>query len=231
MRSAAVAFATVLSMLAVGGCHGGGADASASAVPAKGKPVKPPFAVEGDCKGLLLQWFDAHGVHTAEKRGDIPKGHRKKVRVESLGIAPQDRLDPDLVYVADLSSPAHGKRYAVREVPRHTFDGWVGKATGETKHRARVASATTGNGDVIVYGATWCSACKQAEQFFRQHGVPMVVKDIDTDPQAAAEMQKKAAQAGVSASAIPLIDYKGTVMSGFNPERLEQLMNQSARTL
>jgi hypothetical protein len=74
-----------------------------SAVPEDGEVVDPPFEVRGDATGLLLVWYDEDGVHTAATREEIPAGQREHVRVDDLRLAPDERLDPELVYVADLS--------------------------------------------------------------------------------------------------------------------------------
>lgn len=224
----------LLLSLAACGCGHDGGDAAPGAAQgasaeARGEPVTPPFAVKGNCKGLLLQWFDAEGVHTADARDAIPAAHRKRVRVESLTIDPDERLDPAMVYVADLGAAGEGGAYPVREVPRATFDAWVEKAAG-TADEGSGASAT-GDADVIVYGASWCGACKAAERFFDRRHVPYVVKDIDHDPGAAAEMRRKAERAGLPVGSIPLIDFRGTLMSGFDQQRIEQLLGRGTRTL
>ncbi len=76
---------------------------------AEGVPVHPPFSVRGDASGLLLVWFDAHGPHTAEDRNAIPDAHRAHVRVDSLRLPPDKRLDPTYVYVADLAHAGQGR--------------------------------------------------------------------------------------------------------------------------
>ena len=76
---------------------------------AQGEAVKPPFAVEGEADGLLLVWYDEQGAaHPASNRGEIPESHRASVRVDALELAPEQRLDPAFVYVADLRAPRRG---------------------------------------------------------------------------------------------------------------------------
>ena len=134
--------------------------------------MKPPFAVAGEAEGLLLVWYDADGsAHTATKRSEIPEAQRKHVRVDSLDVAPDKRLDPAFVYVADLSTAAGDGSYAVRKVTRELFEQAMVKPAAEP--------AALASNDVILYGASWCGACNQARQYFKQKGVPFVDKDIE----------------------------------------------------
>jgi hypothetical protein len=51
-----------------------------------------------------------------------------------------------------------------------------------------------------------------------------VEKDIERDARALAEMQAKVARSGLRPTGIPIIDFRGSVMEGFHPERLERLL-------
>lgn len=191
---------------------------------AEGEPVTPPFEVKGDCEGLLLVWFDEEGPHTAESRDEIPEAHRGRVRVDSLRLAPEDRLDPAFVYLADLRAPGEDGRYAVRKVPRETFEALIDRASGVELEEAGEGAGAAAHADVIIYGADWCGACRSAAQYFRDHGVEFVEKNIERDPQALAEMQAKCRRAGVSPTGIPIIDFRGTILTGFDPQRLGALV-------
>src|SRR5947208_1712825 len=80
-----------------------GAGPAASGLAGGGELVRPPFEVTGDAQGLLLVWYDERGdVHLANQRSEIPEARRASVRVDALELAPEQRLDPAFVYVADL---------------------------------------------------------------------------------------------------------------------------------
>jgi glutaredoxin len=190
----------------------------------QGELVTPPFAVRGEAEGLLLVWFDDDGVHTADRRSAVPEAHREHVRVDSLRIAPEARLDPDYVYVADLREEVEGT-YRVRKLPRSAFDTLVDRASGTPAVGPAVAAP--GDADVIIYGADWCNACRSAARFFRDRNVPFVEKNIERDQAAYAEMQQKAREAGVRTGGIPIIDFRGTLLSGFDQRRLAELIRQS----
>ena len=195
------------------------AKAKPAEVVARAELTTPPFEVRGEAEGLLLVWYDAKGeAHTASTRAEIPEENRAQVRVDALEIAPDKRLDADHVFVADLRTAADDGRYPVRKVPRAALEAALASAAGES------ALTAAKSADVILYGASWCGACKQAKQYLARKGVPFIEKDIEREPSARTEMLAKAKEQGVNASGIPVIDVRGRLMGGFNPARLEQLL-------
>lgn len=187
---------------------------------ARGALETPPFAVAGEAEGLLLVWYDEAGTaHPAGKRADVPEAQRQRVRVDSLDVAPDKRLDPAFVYVADLRKARADGSYEVRKVERETFEQFVVKS-----QPSEVAGAMVASSDVIIYGASWCGACKQAARFLSQKGVPFIEKDIEKEPAARSEMLSKARTQGVSTSGIPVIDVRGKLLGGFDPRAVERLL-------
>jgi len=202
--------------------------------PTTSATTKTPFQLSGDLDGLILGWFDAEGLHNAAKRSDIPEHHRAQVRVDSLDVAPDQRLDPTLVYVADLRAPQADGSYAVRTMERATFDAMVDKAAGVAVH----VPATNDDNDtpaaaqqdpskpVVIYKASWCGACKAAAAYLRQRGVAFEERDVETDRNASTEMQQKARAAGMTPRGVPVIDFRGTILLGFDKQRLAQLIDR-----
>ncbi|MGD8858683.1 MAG: glutaredoxin domain-containing protein [Myxococcales bacterium] len=179
----------------------------------RGEPVKPPFAVEGDAEGLMLVWFDEQGVHGADRRSQIPPARRAMVRVKSLSVPPDQRLDPEHVYVADLRKPGPDGSYPVVKHSRAFFDAQV--------DAARPAQAA----DVVIYKASWCGVCRSAAAYLRSRGVDFVEKDVEKDPGAQQEMQRKARAAGKTPRGVPVIDFDGEILLGFDKARLAQLID------
>lgn len=189
---------------------------SGSVIQTQPVPVNPPFDVRGEAEGLLLVWYDQQGIHTATKRSEIPEASRAQVRVDSLSVAPDQRLDPDSLYVADLRAAAADGRYQVRKATRTWFDGQV--------DQAKPAPPEQKAEDVVIYKAAWCGVCKSAAGFLKQKHVPFIEKDIEKDPAAAAEMQRKASAKGLRPTGVPVIDYHGELLLGFDQQRLSQLI-------
>ncbi|GAB4210768.1 MAG: hypothetical protein OHK0013_31820 [Sandaracinaceae bacterium] len=208
-------------VLTTAGCSGGGERSFRGAEPSEaGEVVDPPFAVRGDLEGLLLTWFDAEGPHTAERRDDVPEAARAQVRVDSLSLPP-DQRDPDSVFVADLRSPGPDGRYTVRRMSREAFEALARAA------RPSGGEAVTTNGEVIVFGASWCGACRQAEAYLRERGVPFVEHDIEEDPAARQDMIRRARAAGIQPDGIPIIDVRGRVLQGFDPAAIDRALRET----
>ncbi|HJL04303.1 MAG TPA: glutaredoxin domain-containing protein [Polyangiaceae bacterium LLY-WYZ-15_(1-7)] len=227
MRRLTVALLLLLAASALG-CESGARSAAApgeAAEGAAGEVVDPPFAVRGDASGLVLTWYDEEGAHVAESRDEIPAERRERVRVDSLELPPEQR-DPSAVYVADLRQPGEGGAYVVRRYGRAAFDALLDEATGADQPEA-LADAS-----VVVYGASWCNACQAAKRWFEREGVGYVERDIERDPGAREEMQRKAREAGIMPSGIPVIDVRGRLVTGFDPNTLRRLLDETEpRTL
>ncbi|MDQ3037472.1 MAG: glutaredoxin family protein [Myxococcota bacterium] len=218
--------------LGIAGCGSGAGGEetraeSAGGAPAQGEVVTPPFAVDGDAEGLLLTWFDEQGTHTAGARHEIPEERRGEVRVDSLELAP-DARDPEHVFVADLREPAADSRYVVRRVPRAAFDRRV-ETFGDVLEGG--GPATTGevaSSDVVIFGASWCGACRETEAYLRGRGVPFVERDIERDPGAREDMQRRAARAGISPRGIPVTDFRGRIIQGFDRPALDRAIRETS---
>lgn len=200
----------------------------AAAAAARSEPARPPFDVKGNAEGLLLVWFDEHGPHSVSKRDAVPEARRALVRVDSLNIEPEKRLDSAYVYVADLRAAGPDGQYPVQKMPRELFESLVDSAahpaTPPAGAQGGAAHAANGSADVIIYGASWCGACHQAAQYLTSKGIPFIDKDIEQDPSALAEMQQKAAAAGVHPNGIPVIDVRGQLILGFSAQAIDQAL-------
>ena len=204
------------------GSSGGTASSNASQSDELGEVVTPPFAVRGAADDLVLTWFDEEGAHVASSRTEVPPDHRAEVRVDSLRIAPDDR-DPDHVFVADLRTADEHGDYTVRRLPRETFEQHVAELVASTHAAEGPASS-----DVIIYGASWCGACHEAAAFLRGRGIAFVERDIEHDPNARKTIERTASAAGIPTNSIPIIDFRGTILRGFDPERLERAIRESS---
>ena len=233
MRAVRIAVLLLLAAPVVG-CSS--QDHAAADAPDEGEPVTPPFEVAGDAEGLLLVWFDEDGLHTAESRDEIPAERRAAVRVDDLSLPPDERLDPELVYLADLREPGEDGQYVVRRLSRARFDAQVEAATGTTAEPApRQPEVEPGeanvDADVVIYGASWCHACRSAAAFLRERNVPFVERDIEREPGAREAMMQAARTAGVTPRGIPVIDFRGEIIRGFDRAALERAIQRSGAAI
>jgi len=224
-------------VLSLGRCHrptpaAASADASAPA----------PFAVREDSTGLLFTWVDEKGdFHVEQKVSDVPFVGRDAVR--AVDPTREDTTHGDTVYVADLRVASLDGSYPVHTMSREDFDALAltrreksGKPTlasvaardagggGNAGSAGSTDRMAAGRPAVIVYGASWCSACHQAMAYFKKNGITFIDKDIEKDPGAAEEMNGKLRRAGLRGGSIPVLDVRGKVMIGFEPHAVEEAL-------
>ena len=82
---------------------------------------------------------------------------------------------------------------------------------------------------MTIYGASWCGACRAAASYLKARNIAFEEKDVEKNREAYAEMQRKAAAAGVRPGALPLIDFRGHLLSGFSPEAINNLIERGNR--
>jgi glutaredoxin len=84
---------------------------------------------------------------------------------------------------------------------------------------------------VVVYKASWCGVCKSAAKYLQSRHVEFVEKDVEKDPAANAEMLRKAHDKGLSPHGVPVIDFRGEIMLGFDQARVAALIDHYAKTI
>jgi glutaredoxin len=175
----------------------------------------PPAAavVSQDRPGLMFRYLEgAGGLAPATAIAEVPESARAEVVVVDSQVSPEERGAAGWVHVADLRQPDDEGRYPVKVLARSAF---------EARLRTRAAAAGP---KVTMYSTTWCGVCKKARSFLAKQGVKYVEKDIEKDPGASAELQAKAAKAGVKANGVPVFDVGGTLINGFDEGKLRKLL-------
>jgi glutaredoxin len=219
------------------GCHRGGP--SSSSVSAPDASTSAPFTVREDSQGLLFTWIDEKGeFHVEQKVADIPIVGRDAVR--TVDPSRDETSHGDVVYVADLRVASLDGTYPVHTMSRDDFDALAvtrrekgGKETlasaaardgGSAGPPGAVDLGSAGRPAVIVYGASWCSACHQAMAYMKKRGIAFIEKDIEQDPVAANEMNGKLKRAGLRGGSIPVLDVRGRILVGFEPHAVEEAL-------
>ncbi|EJN22791.1 glutaredoxin-like protein [Pseudomonas sp. GM79] len=81
-------------------------------------------------------------------------------------------------------------------------------------HPSQVASEQTqAKANVVLYATEWCGYCKLTRRFLDQKGIPYKEFDIEKDALA------KAYEA-LGGRGIPLIDVNGTLIRGYDPDKV-----------
>ncbi len=228
------ALALAMAMTSATGCKQRSAAASS-------EPEATPIAVKADSEGLLLTWIDDKGdFHVETRVADVPLMGRDAVRV--VDPNKDEGAHGDRVYVVDLRQARPDGTFPVRTMSRADFESLavarrekagltlssVGSpaspsAGPDTSSSARPAPRPL----VIIYGAEWCGACHDAARYLKSKGIAFIEKDVEKDPGAASEMERKLAQNGLRGGSIPIIDVRGKVMVGFSAEAIDSALGQA----
>ena len=82
----------------------------------------------------------------------------------------------------------------------------------------------------VVYGTSWCGYCTKTKNLLKTQGVSFEDKDIEKDTAARREMEAKMAQAGLKSSGgVPVIDFYGRIMVGYNEGLLLELCQNQGK--
>jgi glutaredoxin len=218
------------------------------APPAPPAAAAQPFEVTAGAE-LVFTWLGPDGrFRSTGALGDIPPASRAVVRVVDPKRPPEQRGDLERVYVADLTRLQNGGKTTAKLVDRDVFESAAQaqlppgdgskftfpKMPGSAAplpaapplagQAPRAAEAKPNRDRIILYGTQWCGACAKARAYFKRRGIAFDDKDVERDPAAAAELAAKAARAGISPDRVPVLDVRGTLLQGFDQERLEALL-------
>ena len=155
----------------------------------------------------------------------VPEEARGLVRVKLLQ---GDAAPPGKVWVTNLRTPDAEGRYALSTVEREMFEelalgqGMASKV--QLPEGLEPPENLAAGGGVVVYKTAWCGVCKKLEAYLKRKGVAYEAKDIEEDPEAAAELRAKAKGKGINTSSVPVIDVGGELIVGFDRARLEKLL-------
>jgi glutaredoxin len=184
---------------------------------------------------LLFTYVEPTGMFaTTDKAEKVPEVARRLVRIMGLGNGEPRRLNNTNVEVIDLRELlAKGKTRpqvmlreafesgALAQLPPGdscTLAGSRGPGLAEEPEAATPADEPP---IVILYGTRWCKACKSARQYLVSHRVPFASKDIEKDPSAALELEKKASPFGIPVDRVPILDVRGRLLVGYDETRLD----------
>jgi glutaredoxin len=213
----------------------------------------PPLEVERTGKWLYTHADAAGRFVTVDDPQAIPAGSRAVVRVTDPARA-GERKDGVAVYVVDVNQLLASGKVTAQVLSREGFETGAlsqlppGESSafpplvpggpsvppsppagqGAAAPGAAPAAAPAGPAVVILYGTSWCPACKSARQYLTERKIPFADKDIEKDANASRELREKAARLGVPADRIPILDVRGRLLIGFDKGRLEALLGEAS---
>jgi glutaredoxin len=159
---------------------------------------------------------------TTLSRADWEKigADKRKTRLEAL--APQ-RLTPG----APNAGGGPGAGPTGTAPPSDGSAGPGGSAPQPAGERLPTSSAVT----AIIYGASWCKPCHDAERYLKSLGVSVTKKDVEESRAAQAEMREKLVRVNRMGAGIPVIDIMGTIFVGYSPVPLKQAVDAARHAI
>ncbi len=161
----------------------------------------------------------------------VPEASRRVVRVIEPTAKSSEDGDDRLVHVVDMSHPSPDRELETQVMTRAQFrrraiavlpPGLASRV--EIPGGESVPGSYADHDRVIVYGTSWCGACRELRQVLRSHQVDFIDRDVERDVGAALEVAGKAASAGVVVDRVPIVDVRGTLLIGFDRDRLTTLL-------
>jgi glutaredoxin len=219
MRSLALSFAAFV-LVATASCSKSPTTATTTATASQTESPNaddklPPFpVVTDDASDLLFSYVDPQGhVVPASKPSDIPDAVKARVLVVDLTKTPEERQAHRYAFFVDLTTKTPEGTYPVTVVSR--YDAAKGQVA------APIAPAPPGS--VVVYSATWCGFCHKAKAWLKENNVPFIDRDVEKTAGAQDELTQKLKAKNVPPGGIPVIDWDGTLVMGFDKNQLERL--------
>jgi glutaredoxin len=192
---------------------------------------------------VIYSYADDSGrIRMAAKISDIPERFRGRVVVSDAAAPATERLARDRALVVDARTRGDGENFSLVDLraphPARSRaggakdPGGLGRAAvdrlmdGLARHFGREMAQTAP--DVVLYETSWCGFCKKARAWLRARRIPFEAVDVEADADAAAELDEKLRRAGVEGAGVPVIDVRGTLLVGFDPDRLARLLSRAS---
>ena len=245
MRQRWLALALALAALAVAGSGVGCKERpDDGTTPQAAVADLPALELRDDTPNLMLTWLDDRGeAHVELRPGDVPAEGRAMVRAV---LSDREDGTRDVFYVADLTQRGPDGAYAVKSMRRRDWEAQIAQrrdaylaktapppppapaGTDAAAPGSPAARPDPGGLTVIIYGASWCRPCHDAESYLHAKGVAVVMKDIEESQAAAAEMREKLEKSHQRGGSIPILDVRGQILVGFNPSALDRAVARAA---
>ncbi len=119
---------------------------------------------------------------------------------------PQLRTQLILIAILCLAALALGAGTAAAEAPE--------------EKASESAQAESEEPKITLYMTSWCGYCRKANKLLTQLDADFAAKDIEKNREAALEFRQKSGGQG----GIPLIDFDGEIVRGYNEKLIRELV-------
>jgi glutaredoxin len=189
-------------------------------------PSRVPI-VRPDSGHLIFSWFEDGQGRTATSRAEVPESARGDVRVQDPTIPP-DLLNPDIVFIADLTTPEPDGTFPVVAISRGDYEARRKPGTPENQNAAPAEPIVSGAGEVIMYATVHCPHCHRARRWLLEQKIPYREIDIEKNTAAAAALEEKGRAQGVATGGVPMFEINEQLLPGFNPDAIRKALSSPA---
>jgi glutaredoxin-like YruB-family protein len=160
-----------------------------------------------------------------------------EVQGSAGGSAPEADRQPATFYRYTDESGSVRFVTSLAEVPRHLRDraqpvtqdrvqrapgSAVAKPPERATRKQRAEPALARNREVIVYTTSWCGWCRKTLAFLDKNGIDYENRDIEADDAWRDELEEK-----TGGTSIPVVEIDGEIIRGYDPTRMQQLLESS----
>jgi glutaredoxin len=228
-------------LMSLAACNSGQPAAEAEDAPPTPKALLAGMKINEQTPNILYTYMDENrSFVTVESADEVPDPFRNDVVVVDLSLPPERRLASTQVVVADLNNKDDEGYFNLRIEGRAPFEEslrlkreWRLSPTRKPMpsidtlgQAAQIVPPDDESDTVILYSASWCSYCKRARKWLTDNKVPFIERDIEADEQAARELQAKCHMAKATCNGVPVIDWKGRLVQGFDAKFVGSLLKE-----
>jgi len=156
--------------------------------------------------------------HTVASVDQVPQAFRARVSVTDVSLTPTQRQAHRVNYFADLTEVDADGRYRIIALSRYNA------ALGEG---IRATLPPLPKGAVVLYSAEWCGFCQKTKAYFKRENIVFAERDVDKMPGASEELAEKLKKENIKAGGIPVSDWEGTIVVGYDTKTFDALKNRN----
>ena len=178
----------------------------------------------------FYSWVDESGkVQSHSDPEKVPEKNRQLVRI-SLLDPDSPRPKEGQFWTTDLRESKKSRYLDITSKAVFFEKGQSLREADEAQSLAlhRAAFGEDLLGDIVLYGASWCSACRAMSQLLDEKKIVYKKLDIEKDPGADQAMAKLLEANARSKGGIPVLQFGGRIMVGFQSSMLNDWLVQRA---
>ena len=194
--------------------------------------------IDGGTADILYTYMNERRKYvTVDSADRVPDPFRNDVIVVNLRLSPEERLSHKQVVVANLNSKTPEGFFEITLEDRLNFENAqkLKRQWRLTPAKALVSPAGAPqtrpppfrpSRDIVLYTTSWCGYCRKVREFFKKHNIAYIEKDIEKDNRAVEELRNKCAMNGLDCSGVPVVDWRGVLIPGYDEASYLRMMKQ-----